>query len=70
MVQAVGFTVYQALEGVDLVHNDEIDVVVVVVDCTNVRFEELIVKLVVSSHFQFEVLDGAAEFEEVLDDVL
>lgn len=69
VVQAVGFSVYQALERINLVHYDEINVIVVIVDCTNVRFEEFIVKLVMSSHFQFEVLDGAAEFEEVLDDV-
>lgn len=40
-----------------------------VVDGTDVGPQKLIVKLVMASHFQFEVLDGAAKLEQVLDDV-
>ena len=69
MAQAVGFSIDQALQGVDLVHHDEVSVLVVVIDGTHVRLQELVVQLVVTPHFQFEVLDGAAELEEVLDDV-
>jgi len=69
MAQAVSFSIDQALQGVDLVHHDEVSVLVIVIDGTHIRLQKLVVKLVVTSHFQFEVLDGAAELEEVLDDV-
>lgn len=69
MTQAVCFSVHQALQGVDLVHHYEVCILVTIIDGTDVGPQKLVVKLVVASHFQFEVLDGAAELEEVLDDV-
>ena len=53
-----------------LIHDDEIRIIVVVLDCIYETFEKRITHLVMSTLFQLEVLDSAAEFEEIFDDVL
>ena len=70
VAQAVGFSIDQALQGIDLVHHNEVSVLVAEIDGTDVGSQEFVIELVMPTHFQFEVLDGAAELEEVLDDVL
>ena len=69
VVQAEGLAVDQAADGVELVHEDKVGIVVVVVDGSHVLLQKLVVELVVASLLQFEALDAAAYLEQVLHDI-
>ena len=69
MVQAERLPVDQAADSVELVHEDEVLILVVIVDGADVLLEQRVFELVVAALLQLQVEDAAADLEEVLDDI-
>ena len=69
MVQAERLPVDQAADSVELVHEDEVLILVVIVDGADVLLEQRVFELVVAALLQLQVEDAAANLEEVLDDI-
>ena len=64
------FAVDEASDGVELVHDHEVRVLVVEVNRVDVVLEQLLVQLIMPSLLQLQVLDATANFEKVLYDVI
>ena len=70
VAEAEGLPVDEAADSVELVHEHEVLLLVIVVDGADVLLEQRIVQLIVATLLQLQIQDAAANLEEVLDDVL
>lgn len=69
MAQWVSLSIDQTFDGVKLVHDYEIGVVVLVVDGVDVWLQKLVIKLVVASLLKFQILNSATNLEQVFYDI-
>ena len=58
------------MDSINLIHNDEVRILVIKLDGIDEIPKVRVAHLVVSSLFQLKILDSAAELEKILDNVL
>lgn len=54
------------MNGVDLIHDSKISVIVIVFDGSTLSFKNLIAKLIMASLFELQIVDSAAYLEKIL----
>ena len=67
--QSKSFSINQALDSIELVHNDEIGILMLKVDRLTVWLKEFVIQLIVTSLFDLQIHNSTTELEKILNDI-